>query len=110
MQQTEQAAGQVADELSKLLSGATSAPAAASGSNEVLFGMTLAGLVLASLFSLVGMAYLLYAKKQGRLIVGLSGIWLLVFPFFVTNTYAIAAIGTVLVLLPPALKRVGIDM
>jgi len=56
----------------------TSIPAASSGGDGLLFGMSLAGLLLAAFFSLLGMAYLVYAKKQSRLIIGLAGIALLV--------------------------------
>ena len=62
------------------------------------------------LFSLIGVAFIVYAKKQARLIVGLCGAALVVFPYFVTNTYIIAAIGVALCLLPAVLKRMGVDL
>ena len=98
------------DKLKQALDSATSQPAGADGAQDVLFGMSFAGLLVASVFSLFGMAYLIYAKKQARLTIGICGIALLVFPFLVTNTIAMTVVGVVLLFLPAALKRVGIDL
>jgi len=105
-----QPGGELVGELNKVLDSATSQPAGAGGPQELLFGLSLWGLLLASVFGLFGVAYLVYAKKQQRLIIGLCGIVLLVFPLFVTNTVAMAVVGVVVLFLPAALKRVGIDL
>ena len=86
-----------------------SAPAAPTG-DDLYFGMTFAGLVLAGLFSLLGMGYLVYAKKQAKLIVGLTGLGLMIFPFFITGTLAMAVTGVILLFLPYLLARVGVNL
>jgi len=99
---------ELVDQLNQALNSATSGPAG--GSEGSLFGMTLTAFLLTSVFGLLGLAYLVYAKRQGRLIIGLCGVGLMIFPLLVTNTVAMAACGTVLVFLPAVLKRVGIDL
>lgn len=87
----------------------TSAAARAEANPDVLFGFTMAGFLLAIVFSTFGLAYAVYAKKQMKLIVGICGVGLMAYPLFVSDTYAIAAIGSVLVLAPFALHKLGID-
>jgi hypothetical protein len=101
---------EVLDQAQKMIDEATSQAAAASESGKVLFGMTFAGLMVASFLSLLGVAYLVYARRQGRLIIGLCGVALMVVPFFVTDTILMSVAGGVLVSLPAILKRLGIDL
>ena len=88
----------------------TSAAARAEANPDLIFGFTMAGFLLAFVFSTIGVGYAVYAKRQMTLIVGVCGVGLMAYPLFVTNTAAIAAIGAVLVLAPFALHKVGISM
>lgn len=57
-------------------------------------------LVWGLLFGAVGLAFLTYGKQQKALIPLLSGIGLLVFPYFVSNLFMLVGIGGVLAALP----------
>ncbi len=57
-------------------------------------------------FSLVGMGYFMYGKKQSDFIALLTGITLMVYPYFVTNVPTMFLIGVILLILPFALRRV----
>jgi len=48
------------------------------------------------LFSSVGLGYFIYGKKQGRLVPLFCGLSLMVYPYFISNTIALVAIGTLL--------------
>ena len=75
----------------------------------MIFGFTMAGFLLAFVFSTIGLGYAIYAKKQMKLIVGVCGVGLMAYPFFVTDTVAIAVIGTALTLAPFVLNKFGIS-
>jgi len=59
-----------------------------------------ASIMWAILFSSIGLGYFIYGKKQLRMIVLLSGIGLMVFPYFVGNAYLLVFIGIALMVLP----------
>ncbi|MDR3569273.1 MAG: hypothetical protein P4L43_14690 [Syntrophobacteraceae bacterium] len=59
-----------------------------------------ASLLLSVLFGAVGMAYLAYGKKQQELMPALAGIGLCAFPWFITNTWAMALVGAALIVFP----------
>jgi len=44
-------------------------------------------LVIGMFTGIFGMAYLVYAKKTGRIVPGVAGILLCVFPYFVSNLW-----------------------
>ncbi len=52
------------------------------------------------LFGSIGMGYFVYGKKQGRFVPILSGIALIVFPYFVENTIFLVLVGIALMALP----------
>lgn len=52
------------------------------------------------LFSSIGLAFFIYGKKQGRMVPLISGLALMIYPYFVSNTYALVGIGTALVAVP----------
>jgi hypothetical protein len=52
------------------------------------------------LYGSIGLGYFVYGKKQQRFIPLLSGIGLMVFPYFVSNVLISVAIGAVLMALP----------
>jgi len=56
------------------------------------------------LFGSIGMGYFLYGKKRANPVARYSGIALMVYPYFVSSTVALVAIGVVLMLLPKYIK------
>lgn len=56
-----------------------------------------ASLIAGFIFSTLGMAMLIYGKKVGHVTHILCGAALLVYPFFVTNIWAMIGIGAVFV-------------
>lgn len=48
----------------------------------------------------MGLGYFMYGKKQRAIVPALAGILLMVFPYFVSNTYALIAVGAALSALP----------
>ncbi len=52
------------------------------------------------LFGGIGLGFFMYGKKQKEVVALLAGIALMVFPYFVTNTYALVGIGLTLIMLP----------
>jgi hypothetical protein len=63
-----------------------------------------ATLIWGLLFGSVGLAYFMYGRKQKRSVPFLSGIGLMVFPYFVSNVYLIVIIGMALIALPYFLR------
>lgn len=59
-----------------------------------------ASLLWGLLFGSIGMGYFVYGKKQQRGIALLSGIALMVFPYFFTSWLLIVLIGILLMTLP----------
>ncbi|MEJ2087594.1 MAG: hypothetical protein P8Y69_03790 [Gammaproteobacteria bacterium] len=66
--------------------------------------MDTASLLWAVLFGSIGMGYLIYGRKQRSIVPFISGIGLIGFPYFVSNTVALVLIGAALVALPFFLK------
>jgi len=62
--------------------------------------MDMTSLLWGLLFGSIGMAYFVYGKKQGRGVPLLSGIALMAFPYFVTNSILILLIGLALMAAP----------
>jgi len=59
-----------------------------------------ASLLWGLLFGSIGLGFFIYGKKQHRTVPLLSGIALMVFPYFVTNSILTVLIGIVLTALP----------
>ena len=59
-----------------------------------------AGLLLGVVFGAIGLGYCVYAKQQRKGMALLSGVGLMVFPYFVSSLWASLVIGTLLVLAP----------
>jgi len=57
-------------------------------------------LFLIILFSAAGMAYFMYGKKQAAFVPLLCGLALMIYPYFVSSTLPLVAIGGVLVAIP----------
>lgn len=52
------------------------------------------------LFSSVGFGFFLYGKKQKAVVPLFSGLGLMIYPYFVSNTILLVAIGIALIALP----------
>jgi len=52
------------------------------------------------LFGSIGAGYFIYGKKQGKPVPLLCGIALVLFPYFVSNTLALVAVGVLLCAIP----------
>ena len=67
--------------------------------------METSSLLWGLLFGSVGLGYFIYGKKQDAKIPLAAGVALMVFPYFVSNTVVLVAIGTVLLAIPWFLRR-----
>jgi hypothetical protein len=56
-------------------------------------------------FGSIGLGYFIYGKKQKAIIPLLSGIGLMLFPYFISNVFIFIIIGGVFVILPFIIKR-----
>ena len=59
-----------------------------------------ATLIWGLIFGSIGFGYFIYGKKQKRGVPFASGVGLMVFPYFVTNSYLLVLIGVALLALP----------
>ena len=56
------------------------------------------------LFGSIGFGYFMYGRKQKAVLPLLSGLGLMVFPYFISNSFLMVAIGIILVALPFVIK------
>jgi hypothetical protein len=61
--------------------------------DDTIFGFTLGALALGALMSIVGIGYLRYAKVTSNVLYGVTGVVLMVMPYFVTSTWGLAIGG-----------------
>ena len=59
------------------------------------------------IFSSVGAGYLIYGKKQNKLVFLIDGIVLTVYPYFIHSELYTAIIGVFLAILPFLMKKMG---
>jgi hypothetical protein len=59
-----------------------------------------AGLLWGVLFGSIGTGYFVYGKKQGSLVPLICGLVLIVLPWMLSNNFALAGAGALLVALP----------
>jgi hypothetical protein len=57
-------------------------------------------LLWSMLFGAIGLGYFRYGKQQNRFVPYVSGIGLMVFPYFVTGALPIGVVGVILMALP----------
>ncbi|AXI01537.1 hypothetical protein [Aquirhabdus parva] len=67
--------------------------------------MDTATLLWGVLFGAIGLGFFVYGRKQSAVIPLICGILLMVFPYFISNSYLIVGIGTVLVAIPYFIRR-----
>jgi len=56
-------------------------------------------------FGAIGFGYFSYGKKQGAVIPLVVGLALFIFPYFISNTYLLVAVGSGLAAVPYFIKR-----
>jgi len=66
--------------------------------------MNISTLIWGILFGSIGLGFFVYGKKQKSIIPLLSGLGLMVFPYFISNIYVLVLTGIVLVVLPYFIK------
>lgn len=66
--------------------------------------MNTSTLIWGVIFGSIGLGFFVYGKKQKAIVPTLSGVGLMVFPYFVSNPYLMALSGIVLVALPFIIK------
>jgi predicted membrane protein len=52
------------------------------------------------LFGSIGLGFLIYGRKQRAVVPLVSGLALMIFPYFVSNIFLLIAIGIVLIAIP----------
>ena len=61
-------------------------------------------LLVSVLFNALGAGYVMYGKKQRQVVPLLTGLARCVYPFFLSNGYAIVAVGALLTAVPWLLR------
>jgi len=62
--------------------------------------MSMSSLLWGLLFGSIGLGFFLYGKKQQAIVPLFCGLALMAFPYFVSNTFLLVAIGVALTALP----------
>lgn len=62
--------------------------------------MNASSLLWGSLFGSFGLGFFIYGKKQKAVVPLVCGLVLMVFPYFISNTILLVAIGVVLMAIP----------
>ncbi|CAK0773172.1 conserved hypothetical protein [Gammaproteobacteria bacterium] len=65
-----------------------------------IIGMSVWGIFASIVFSVIGLVYIRYGKKRGPLSTMIYGFILLLFPYFVSDTATMIAIGTIISAMP----------
>jgi hypothetical protein len=66
--------------------------------------LTTSSLLWGVLFGSIGLGFLIYGRKQRAVVPLVCGLALMIFPYFVTNSIALVAIGVVLMAIPYFLR------
>lgn len=61
-------------------------------------------LLLGVVFSSIGLGYFIFGKKQKNMVVLVSGIILMLYPYFIENIFFMLIIGIALIFLPKFIK------
>ena len=67
--------------------------------------MNEAELLWSVLFSSIGIGYFIYGRRQGKTIPLLSGVVLMVYPYFMPNVAALVIVGAIFSAIPYFLRR-----
>lgn len=52
------------------------------------------------LFSSIGLGFFIYGRRQNNVIALICGLLLMIYPYFVTNTYVLVLIGLIIIAVP----------
>jgi len=64
------------------------------------------GLLVGLIAGAVGTGYLIYGKRQYSARFAIAGVLLMIYPYFLSNAFAIVATGAALILAPFAYDRI----
>jgi len=67
--------------------------------------MNTADLLWGVLFSSIGLGYFIYGRRQSRTVPLVSGVVLMVYPYFMPNTVTLVVIGAIFVAVPYFVRR-----
>lgn len=67
--------------------------------------MNTALLLWGILFSSIGVGYFMYGKKRENLVIRYTGVVLILFPYFIDNSFILVLVGLILMALPKLLRR-----
>ena len=67
--------------------------------------MNEAELLWGVLFSSIGVGYFIYGRRQGKTIPLLSGLALMIYPYFMPNAIVLVLIGAIFVAVPYFIRR-----
>ncbi|PZN74724.1 MAG: hypothetical protein DM484_20495 [Candidatus Methylumidiphilus alinenensis] len=62
--------------------------------------MSTSSLLWGLIFGSIGMGFFMYGKKQQAIVPLVCGLALMIYPYFISNTLLLVAIGSVLMVLP----------
>jgi len=62
--------------------------------------MSTSSLLWGLIFGSIGVGFFVYGKKQGEVVPLLCGLALMIFPYFVSSTFLLIAIGVALMAIP----------
>lgn len=66
--------------------------------------MDTATLLWGLLFGSIGLGYFIYGRKQAQPVAKYTGIALMIYPYFISNTVMLVMLGALLLLLPKFVK------
>jgi predicted membrane protein len=66
--------------------------------------MNTSSLLWGLLFGSIGLGFFIYGKKQRTVVPLICGLVLMIFPYFVSNTFLLVTLGVVLISLPYFLR------
>src|SRR5580704_5909404 len=72
----------------------------ASAANEPAHHMNTSSLLWGLLFGSIGLGFFVYGRKQKVVVPLVCGVALMIFPYFVSNTVLLVALGVVLIAIP----------
>jgi len=78
---------------------------AVEGSDSLLFGLSVWGMLAGFFFSMLGLAYFRIGKRKQDMKRMFLGVFLMVYPYIITDTLYIVLVGLVLSLLPIFFKN-----
>jgi hypothetical protein len=67
--------------------------------------MNESGLLWGVLFSSIGIGFFIYGRRQGKTVPLVSGVLLMVYPYFMPNTAALVIVGAIFVAVPYFVRR-----